>query len=272
MKGGKNGAVIVPGNPDGSDMYRRINLPATDKNAMPAEDKTPLTEGQKAIIAWWIQSGAKSNVVVGDDPIPTGVRSAISAQLGLSDSSTVIMSAPGNPDETPRPPIKVNPQILERLVEAGFMARQDALSDEHLVVSAISPGSQFSDEQLERLAGSGAKIGDLALERTGLSDSSASSLARLQDLARLRLDNNKLTDKGVAALTLLRNLEYLNIYGNAGVTDASIATLAQLPALREVYLWGTSVSPAGVEKLRQQRPEVRVNAGNKPVSVLPSGE
>jgi uncharacterized membrane protein/mono/diheme cytochrome c family protein len=273
MKGGKNGAVIIPGNPNGSDMYRRINLPAADKNAMPAEDKTPLTEGQKAIIAWWIQSGAKSNVATGDDPIPPGVQSAISAQLGLSDSSTVVMSAPGNPDESPGPPIKVSPQILERLVEAGFMARQDALSDERLMVSAISPGSQFSDEQLERLAGSGAKIGDLALERTGLTDSSAPSLARLQDLARLRLDNNKLTDKGIAALVPLRKLEYLNIYGNPGVTDASVATLAQLPALREVYLWGTSVSPDGVEKLRQQRPELRVNAGNKPVSVLaPPGE
>jgi hypothetical protein len=125
---------------------------------------------------------------------------------------------------------------------------------------------QFSDEQLERLAGSGAKVGDLALERAGLTDSSAPSL-KLQDLACLRLDNNKFTDNGIAALAPLKKLEYLNIYGNPGVTDASIATLAQLPALREVYLWGTSVSPAGVQKLKQQRPELRVDNGDEPIPV-----
>jgi hypothetical protein len=152
------------------------------------------------------------------------------------------------------------------------MARQKALSDEHLVVSTISPGSQFSDEQLERLAESGAKVGDLALERAGLTDASAPSLAKLQDLARLRLDNNKFTDNGIAALAPLKKLEYLNIYGNSGVTDASIATLVELPALREVYLWGTSISPGGVQKLKQQRPELRVDNGDepRPVPVPPS--
>jgi uncharacterized membrane protein len=56
MKGGKDGAVIIPGNPKNSDMYRRISLPARDKGVMPAEEKMPLTDGQKAIIAWWIQT------------------------------------------------------------------------------------------------------------------------------------------------------------------------------------------------------------------------
>jgi uncharacterized membrane protein len=36
MKGGKHGTVIVPGSPKDGDMYRRINLPATNKDAMPA--------------------------------------------------------------------------------------------------------------------------------------------------------------------------------------------------------------------------------------------
>jgi hypothetical protein len=272
MKGGKDGAVIVPGNPKASDLYRRINLPATDKDAMPAEEKTPLTEGQKAIIAWWIESGARSNVAIGNDPIPSYVQLAINVQLRLAEPSTVIVSAPGMLDEIPGPPVKVDPQILERLVGAGFMARQNALSDDRLAVSSISPGSQFGDEQLELLAGSGAKVGDLALERAGLTDASAPSLAKLQDLARLRLDNNKFTDEGIATLAPLQKLEYLNIYGNPGVTDASIAMLAQLPALREVYLWGTSVSPDGVQKLRQQRPELRVNNGSEPVPAVPPSE
>jgi hypothetical protein len=40
------------------------------------------------------------------------------------------------------------------------------------------------------------------------------------------LDNNKFTDIGIAALAPLKQLEYLNIYGKPGVTDARVATLA----------------------------------------------
>jgi hypothetical protein len=270
MKGGKDGAVIVPGSPKDSDMYRRITLPATDKDAMPAEEKAPLTDGQRAIIAWWIQSGAKSNVLIGDERIPPNVQLAISLQLGLSEPPTLAEAGTQTPDESQGPPTKVDPQVLERLVGSGFMARQNVLSDDRLVVSSISSGSQVSDEQLALLARSGAKVGELALERTGLTDSAAPNLAKLQDLARLRLDNNKFTDEGIAALVPLKKLQYLNIYGNPGITDATIATLAQLPALQEVYLWGTSVTPDGVQKLRQQRPGLRVNNGNKPMPVLVS--
>ena len=37
----------------------------------------------------------------------------------------------------------------------------------------------------------------------------------------------------------------MNLYGNAGVTDAGLEALAGIATLREVYLWQTGVTAAG---------------------------
>ncbi len=39
FKGGKDGPVVVPGNPDESEIYHRITLPSDDKDAMPSKGK-----------------------------------------------------------------------------------------------------------------------------------------------------------------------------------------------------------------------------------------
>ena len=57
FKGGENGAVVIAGNPTGSDLFRRISLPSTHKDAMPSKGKK-LSDGDIAIIQFWIQKGA----------------------------------------------------------------------------------------------------------------------------------------------------------------------------------------------------------------------
>ncbi len=57
FKGGEDGPVIVPGDPIASDLFRRISLPSSDKDAMPSKGKK-LSEAAIAIIKFWIQKGA----------------------------------------------------------------------------------------------------------------------------------------------------------------------------------------------------------------------
>jgi uncharacterized membrane protein len=57
FQGGKGGVVLVPGQPEESELYRRITLPHTDKKAMPAKGKR-LTENEIALINFWIKQGA----------------------------------------------------------------------------------------------------------------------------------------------------------------------------------------------------------------------
>src|SRR5215217_1884075 len=57
FKGGENGPVIVSGNAEESELYRRINLPADHKDVMPSKGKK-LPEKDIATIRFWIAKGA----------------------------------------------------------------------------------------------------------------------------------------------------------------------------------------------------------------------
>lgn len=57
FKGGKNGKIFVPGDPQNSEMLRRIKLPRGHKEAMPTKGKG-LTKEEIDIIEYWIKKGA----------------------------------------------------------------------------------------------------------------------------------------------------------------------------------------------------------------------
>jgi uncharacterized membrane protein/mono/diheme cytochrome c family protein len=57
FKGGKNGPVLVPGDAKNSEIFRRITLPRSHKEAMPGKGKA-LTKQEIDIIEYWIKKGA----------------------------------------------------------------------------------------------------------------------------------------------------------------------------------------------------------------------
>jgi hypothetical protein len=58
MKGGEDGTVIEPWEPQKSDLVRRITLPSDDDDAMPSNGKKPLTPDEIKLIQAWIAAGA----------------------------------------------------------------------------------------------------------------------------------------------------------------------------------------------------------------------
>ena len=59
-KGGESGAVIVPGKPEASILFRQFSLPTNDPKRMPPiAEKAQLSDGEKKLIFEWIRAGAK---------------------------------------------------------------------------------------------------------------------------------------------------------------------------------------------------------------------
>jgi hypothetical protein len=67
-----------------------------------------------------------------------------------------------------------------------------------------------------------------------------------------------LTDAGLEPLGRLKSLEYLSLPDHPGITDAGLPRLSQLKRLTFLNLRGTSVTPAGVAKLRRQLPHATI--------------
>lgn len=57
FKGGENGPVIIPGQPDESEIIRRISLPRGDEDVMPSKGKS-LKKQEIELLRYWIASGA----------------------------------------------------------------------------------------------------------------------------------------------------------------------------------------------------------------------
>jgi len=85
LRGGETGGTVSPGRPQFSELMSRVTLPPDDEAFMPAEGKTPLTDRQVQIIEWWIQSGAQSDITIGELAMPPDaeIRSALEAELGI---------------------------------------------------------------------------------------------------------------------------------------------------------------------------------------------
>ena len=58
MHGGEDGAVVLPWDPAGSDLLRRLTLPPDDEDFMPHGGKKPLTSAEIRLIERWIAAGA----------------------------------------------------------------------------------------------------------------------------------------------------------------------------------------------------------------------
>lgn len=59
MHGGSDGKVVVPGDPQGSEIIRRVILPASDDDFMPSDDDKPLSADEIQMLEHWIAAGAK---------------------------------------------------------------------------------------------------------------------------------------------------------------------------------------------------------------------
>jgi mono/diheme cytochrome c family protein len=270
IQGGENGPVIVRGNAGASDMIRRVSLPSSNDDFMPRDSQAPLTSDQIAILSWWIDAGAKMGVKVSSLKVPPTLEQLMAAQLHLGGASPAgaVAAAPQVQEiALGAAGAKADPKLLSTLSNAGFMARQISMADAHLIVSPITPGAQFTGAQLDELANAARdQVAQLNLSAAGLDDAAVAPVTQLSNLTQLRLNNDKLTDKAVRALSSLTRLTVLGLYGNSSITDASLPVIGGMKSLKKSFLWGTGVTAAGVQKLRQSRPDLTIDFGDESAS------
>jgi hypothetical protein len=111
---------------------------------------------------------------------------------------------------------------------------------------------QVTDEGFRSLARL-KRLESLNLSLTELTDEAMPQIAELSDLQTLDIDNTRVTDAGLKHLTKLTKLRSIRLVG-VSVTDRGLDELARLP-LRHIYLRDTAVTPAGIERFRQARPQ-----------------
>ena len=91
----------------------------------------------------------------------------------------------------------------------------------------------------------------LQMRKSRVTDSGLDALAQFPKLKRLEISNSKITDEGIKKIEMYcPQLEYLNVWGVTNITDKSLIHLRDLWTLKDLYLFGTSVTWDAANKHR----------------------
>ena len=232
MKGGKDGAVIVAGQPDKSHLLVRVSLPTDHKQFMPAEGKPPLRPEEINWLKAWIEQGASPTVT----------------QLA---GVVIREDAP----DLPVQPVGDYGALMDdihRLAE-GQGAKLVSVSSkpaDGLILNTVDVAASFGDTQLAQFNKYAPFIVEAELGRTAVTDASFATLSTFTHLRSLHLEGTAVTGDGLEKLASLSQLSYINLSGTR-VTKAAAAQLDSLKSLRHVYLYNTPAQPESAGNLVQ---------------------
>lgn len=262
-KGGENGPIFVVGKGEESEMIKRCLLPLEDENHMPPKGKTQLTEGQIAILSWWIDQGAPFDKKVAELKATDAIK-PILASLGTLQNTPPSgrYAAQAGGLESPVLSLKVatpDAKAIEALKKIGLLVLPISSGSNLLEINAVNVGT-LTDAQTTLLEPLKEQIIWLKLGDTKITDQAASTIAKLKNLQKLHLENTSVTDATVRQIKSLPYLEYLNLV-NTQVTDAGIKELSATPNLLSLHVWHSKVTEAGVDALKQTKPNLDVTIG-----------
>jgi uncharacterized membrane protein len=220
MKGGRDGAVIAPRNPDQSLILQRVTLSPNDRHFMPAEGRTPLTSDEIAALRTWILAGAS----------PTAV------------SIPGISMARENTD-LPLQPVGDYSYLMNEIhqmqsAESAKLVAVSATPSDGLILRTSDVASKFDDAQLARFTKFAPFIVEAELGRTAVTDACFDTLSKFSNLRAIHLEGTGVTGRALAKLAPLSQLTYLNLSGTKVTSDA-LAPLKGMPNLRHIYLFDT---------------------------------
>lgn len=224
MRGGKDGAVIIPRDAEKSLFIARVTLPPGDKHAMPAEGRTPLKPAQIAWIRAWIRAGASpSDKEVAGVAIPSGPADPAPEPVG--DYSALF----GEIEQM-------------RHSQGAKLLPVSSKPSDGLILNTVDVAPTFGDTQLAQFEKYAPYIVEANLARTAVTDASFDTLAHFSHLRALHLEGTAISGTGLGKLSALHRLTYLNL-SETKVTAASLTALRSMSNLRHIYTFNTPAQP-----------------------------
>jgi hypothetical protein len=231
MHGASCEHVIRAGNPQGSELFERITLPADDDDFRPSGKKQPLSSREVKLIELWISAGASGTMPA------DGIKNLPKPETAVAEVSFREIDLPAVARERAALAGAVS-QLQQRFPN---LLDYESRNSGDLVIDASLWGTKFGDNELSEFSPVRERIVSADLSNTAISDWSASSIAAMKHLRKLNLINDQVKDTTVQALSWLSELESLNLFHTA-VSAAALQAISGLPRLRKIYVHETKIS------------------------------
>lgn len=260
VKGGKNGAVLKPGNALGSELYHRVILDPIEEKHMPPKGKPQISEKERILLEWWIAQGGdfkKQCKQLEQSP-------AIKQALSSIEQQQAKLDADLPKEEVPEAPIA----SIYLLRSKGVTILPIAQNSHYLSANFVNL-TQIDPAVLDALISLKQQLLWLKMPKMQMASADWKKLSALTNMRKLDLSYSNLDQESIASLAALKQLVYLNLVGTK-VNGTALITLKTLPALRELYLSGTKITSADFETLKKVLTKTTIDTGGYQVATLAS--
>ncbi|MEO9892463.1 c-type cytochrome domain-containing protein [Aurantibacter sp.] len=246
MLGSENGEVIIPGDSETSELFRRITLPENHDDFMPTEGKRPLTEEEIEIIDFWITTGAPKNGYLTEIDTDKKITQLATKYLGL-DKNDILNKVVIAPNKVVIDSLRRSGFIINRLMnDNNFIEANFSLSERNLETKDLDLLLELK-EQLIWLNLSNTQTKDLHLEKIG----------QLENLVKLNLRDNYITDDGLKQLYNLKNLESINL-SKTKISEGILEISSKFARLKTIYLWQSNANDTLIKQLQNENKNLKI--------------
>jgi uncharacterized membrane protein len=252
LAGGKNGDVINTKNLDRSELLARLYLDMNDEKHMPPKDKEQLTDFEKEILSWWVNTGAPFDKKVSSlKPDEKTMKSLNQFKDKYSSKKTTVIS---------RPEIsKISDVQKSALEKIGWVISPISTVDNHIRVTGFNLELPVA-EALNILKEYNQHVVELKLSYSGIKSADLKILSNFSELEKLWIDHNSLNDDSINELAGLKKLYYINLI-ETGITEKGLREIVKIPSLNTVYTYKSTLTDEQMNDLRNSFKNIKFNFG-----------
>jgi uncharacterized membrane protein len=260
-KGGKNGEVLVKGNPDKSALYANLLLPLEDEKHMPPKGKKQLNRQEIELIHRWIKKGAPFGAI---EVMPTAQLENSSAPQVLATETTAVEEQEQQNENTvskPEPTPNIPPaeeRLVKSLQEQGIIVEKITAGSNALSVNFVNV-KELNGSTIQELNAMSQQLTVIKFTGLPFTDQMLKNMAAFPNLERIQLEKTSISDEGLAELNKFPKLETVNLYGT-NISDTGLKNLGN-NSLKKLNLWNTKVSQQGIRSLVSKYPGLEVETG-----------
>jgi hypothetical protein len=254
LKGGEDGIIIHAGEAMNSVLYKNILLDPVDEKHMPPKGKPQITDQERMLLEWWINTGASFEQKVKELPQTNSIPNILLALQNNNANKVEVLSIP---EKEVAP---ADEKSIDRLKSKGVTIVNVALNSNYLNANFITL-SHTSDTIHDLISDIKENLVWIKMPGMQFTDALAASIASCTSLTKLSINNTTINDMQLAELNSLNELQYLNIV-NTKITLTGLLKLTNLKKLSQVYLGQTSITAKDLSKIKNVFPNAKVDFGN----------
>jgi uncharacterized membrane protein len=258
LKGGKNGKLVIAGQPHLSLLLQRIHLSTNEKEHMPPAGKPQLTENEMQLLYLWVKGNAEFKQKVFDLPPNDSLRQFSVSQL-----------QPGEGSEEQYDFAAADEKEIKKLNNDYRFIYSMGKSSPALGVN-IYERKNYKPKVLEELQGIGKQIISLYLNEVPVKDIDLKTINKFENLRSLNLNFTEVTSDGLKELETLKHLKTLSLAGTKLNTTA-LNNIGKIKNLEKIVLSNSGITNDQLKELKRKNKNLEIVNGveldDKPVKL-----